>query len=268
MTPAAVIPALILTLVAFGVSILTFFAGFGLGTLLMPAFAVFLPVEVAVAATAIVHGANNVFKVALLARHAHRGVIVAFGLPAIGAAILGAWLLSQLAGEQPLAAWTILGRTAVITPVKLVLGLLIVVFGLLELVPALRTLRAPPGWLPLGGLLAGFFGGLSGHQGALRAAFLSRLGLSPTEFVATQSVLGLLVDASRLLVYTVTFLTGAGEAGGSDIPWPLVVVATAGALAGALVGRRLLPKVTLPRLQLFIGVLLLAVGTGLAAGVI
>ena len=262
------IPAIVLAVVAFGVSILTFFAGFGLGTLLLPAFALFLPVEVAVAATAIVHGANNVFKVALLARHADRRVIVAFGLPAVGAAIVGAWLLSQLAGGQPLATWTPFGRTAVITPVKLVLGILIVAFGLLELVPALRTLRAPKGWLPLGGLLAGFFGGLSGHQGALRAAFLSRLGLTPTTFVATQSVLGLLVDASRLLVYTATFLTGTEAGAGGDIPWPLVGVATAGALAGALVGRRLLPKVTLPRLQLGIGILLLAVGVALGSGLI
>jgi hypothetical protein len=39
--------------VAFAVSGLTLFPGFGLGTLLMPAFALFFPIEVAVAATAI-----------------------------------------------------------------------------------------------------------------------------------------------------------------------------------------------------------------------
>ena len=261
-------PSIVLALIAFGVSILTFFAGFGLGTLLMPAFALFLPVEVAVAATAIVHGANNVFKVALLAKQARRHVIVVFGIPAVAAAIVGAYLLGQLAGQTAMVVWHPLGRTAAITPVKLVLGALIVVFGLFELLPSLRKLRAPAGWLPIGGLLAGFFGGLSGHQGALRAAFLSRLGMPPSEFVATQSVLGLMVDASRLLVYTVTFLTGAGTARDAGIPWMLVTVATAGALTGAWVGRALLPKVTLPRLQLLIGVLLVAIGLALGAGII
>lgn len=262
------VAAVVLALVAFGVSILTFFAGFGLGTLLMPAFALFLPVEVAVASTAIVHGSNNVFKVALLARQARRGVIISFGIPAVVAAAAGAYLLSRLAQEQTLATWSLLGREAQITPVKLVLGLLIVVFGLFELVPRLRRLRAPAHWLPIGGLLAGFFGGLSGHQGALRAAFLSRVGMRPPEFVATQSVLGLLVDLSRLFVYAMTFLLAGRAAGGADIPWGLVAVATAGALTGAWVGRALLPTITIPRLQLMVGVLLVAVGSALAAGVI
>jgi uncharacterized membrane protein YfcA len=263
-----IVAFVLLALLAFAVSVLTFFTGFGLGTLLLPAFALFLPVEVAVAATAIVHGANNVFKVALLATQARRHVIVAFGLPAVAAAIVGAWLLSQLAEGQPIVTWQLFERTAAVTPVKLVLGVLIVIFGLFELLPSFRAMRAPPGWLPIGGLVAGFFGGLSGHQGALRAAFLSRVGMSPMEFVATQSVLGLMVDASRLLVYAATFLTGADVAGGEAIPWALVATATAGALTGAWTGRALLSKVTVPRLQLLIGVLLIVVGAALGVGLI
>ena len=53
---------LIICTVALLVSALTLFSGFGLGTLLMPAFALFFPIEVAVAATAIVHLANNIFR--------------------------------------------------------------------------------------------------------------------------------------------------------------------------------------------------------------
>jgi acyl-CoA reductase-like NAD-dependent aldehyde dehydrogenase len=43
----------------------------------------------------------------------------------------------------------------------------------------------PPGYLPVGGLLSGFFGGLSGHQGALRSVFLLRAGLTKESFIAT-----------------------------------------------------------------------------------
>ena len=41
-------------LVAMGASLLTFISGFGLGTLLLPVFAVFFPLEVAILLTAIV----------------------------------------------------------------------------------------------------------------------------------------------------------------------------------------------------------------------
>ncbi|TMA50932.1 MAG: sulfite exporter TauE/SafE family protein, partial [Deltaproteobacteria bacterium] len=56
--------------VALFVSALTLFSGFGLGKLLMPAFALFLPVPVAVSATAVVHFANNLFKLVLVGRKA------------------------------------------------------------------------------------------------------------------------------------------------------------------------------------------------------
>jgi uncharacterized membrane protein YfcA len=60
----------IICLTALVVSGLTLFSGFGLGTLLMPAFALFFPVEVAVGATALVHLANNLFKVMLVGHKA------------------------------------------------------------------------------------------------------------------------------------------------------------------------------------------------------
>lgn len=57
--------------VAFLASALTFFSGFGLGTLLLPAFALFLAAPAAVAATAIVHLLNGLFKGILVYKAAH-----------------------------------------------------------------------------------------------------------------------------------------------------------------------------------------------------
>jgi uncharacterized membrane protein YfcA len=257
--------AVAVAICAFGVSLLTLFSGFGLGTMLLPVFALFLPVEVAVASTALVHAANNLFKAGLLAGHVHRGVLLRFGAPAIAASFAGALLLAALSGGEPLARWTFLGREALVTPVKLTMGVLILGFALFELVPGLRALRAPVRWLPVGGLLSGFFGGLSGHQGALRAAFLAPLGLAPAEFVSTQAVLALLVDGARLAVYGWTFVLL--REGTTEIPWPLVAVATLSAFAGALLGRRLLHKVTIEGIRRLVGALLVVVGVALAAGV-
>lgn len=259
------IETLALALFACGVSLLTLFSGFGLGTLLMPAFALFLPIEAAVAATAVVHMANNLFKVGLLAGEAQRDVVLRFGLPAIAASFVGALTLAALAGGVPLHTWMFLGREAAVTPVKLVMGLLILVFALFELVPALRSLRAPVAWLPIGGALSGFFGGLSGHQGALRAVFLTPLGLTPPAFAATQAVIALLVDGVRLLVYGGAFVFVGASA--SVIPWGLVAIVTLAAFLGAFLGKRLLSKVTLPGLQRLVGVLLLVVGAALALGI-
>lgn len=258
------IAMLLLAGVAFGASLLTLFTGFGLGTLLLPAFALFLPAEIAVAATAIVHAANGAFKAAILAGRCRWDVVLRFGLPAVVAAFGGAALLARLAGGGTLASWSFLGREARITPLGLGLGSLIVVFALVELVGP-RSLRASPRWLPAGGALSGFFGGLSGHQGALRAIFLAPLGLSAAAYAATQAVIGLLVDAARLLLYGWSFVWVQRD--GAGVPWTLVAVASVSAFAGALAGRRLLPKVGVAGVHRLVGALLVVVGLALATGI-
>jgi uncharacterized membrane protein YfcA len=257
----------VLGLCAFGVSLLTLFSGFGLGTLLMPAFAIFFPIEVAVASTAVVHFANNLFKVGLLAGGASREVVLRFGVPAIIASFGGALLLSSLSGQSPLGSWTLMGRVAEITPVKLVMGLVILGFSCFELLPGLRSMQAPVRWLPIGGGLSGFFGGLSGHQGALRAVFLTPLGLSPTQFVSTQAVLAMCVDTARLLVYGWSFAVLGKSASGTPIPWDLVATSTLCAFAGAFLGKRLLRKVTVAAIRNVVGALLVVVGIALATGI-
>lgn len=247
---------------------LTLYSGFGLGTLLLPVFALFFPVEVAVGATAVVHGANNVFKVALVGRHADRTTVLRFGLPAIAAALAGALLLGAFAGLEPLARYQLAGRTAVVTPLKLLMGTLMLGFAVFELAPALRHVRFRRRHLVLGGLLSGFFGGLSGHQGALRAAFLAKAGLDTPQFVGTSAVIGLLVDLTRLLAYAAVFLA----AGHSLVPgakaWPLVATGCLAAFAGVLIGKRHLHKVTIGAVQVLTGLLLALVAVLLGSGLI
>ena len=66
---------LVICAVALLASALTFFSGFGLGTLLLPAFALFVPIEQAVALTAIVHLLNSLFKLLLTGKHADWRVV-------------------------------------------------------------------------------------------------------------------------------------------------------------------------------------------------
>src|SRR5574341_1082933 len=124
---------LIVCTVALVVSALTLFSGFGLGTLLMPAFAVFFPVEVAVGTTAIVHLANNIFKLVLVGKTADIKIVPKFAVPASVMAVIGALLLNYFANVQTIAEYTLAGRGFTITIVKLVIAILIVAFAILEL---------------------------------------------------------------------------------------------------------------------------------------
>ncbi|OOY42885.1 hypothetical protein BOV91_05580, partial [Solemya velum gill symbiont] len=188
---------LVIALAAFFAASLTLFSGFGVGTLLLPVFAIFFPMQLAVAMTAMVHLANNLFKLALLGRHADFGVVLRFGIPAIIAAIGGATLLGMLSEADPLHVYRIADHVFVITPVKLTIAVLMAFFAYAELSHTFFKINFERRFLPLGGLISGFFGGLSGHQGAFRAAFLVRLGLPKEAFVATGVLLACIVDLSR-----------------------------------------------------------------------
>jgi uncharacterized membrane protein YfcA len=259
---------LIVALAALFAAGLTLYSGFGLGTLLLPVFALFFPVEVAVGATAVVHGANNVFKVSLLGRFADRDTVLRFGLPAIVAAVFGAALLGWFSVREPLLTWSLGAWEAQITPLKLVMGALMFFFALFELLPRLRGIRFDRAHYLVGGLLSGFFGGLSGHQGALRSAFLVKTGMDTRTFVGTSSMIGLLVDAVRLATYFGLLLL-AGNA--VELPaegWGLVVTGCLAAFAGVLLGKRYLEKITMDWVQTFTGVLLLAIAGLLGFGLI
>ncbi len=258
---------LLVCLVALLASGLTLFSGFGLGTLLLPAFALFFPVEIAVAATAIVHLINNLFKLLLVGSKANRRAVLALGVPAIPGALAGAWLLTYLSDLPQLASYDLFGRAASVTGVKLVVALLIAGFALLELTSAEGRLAMGSRYLPLGGLIMGLFGGLSGHQGGLRSAFLIRCGLSKEAFIGSGVACAVLVDVSRLVVYGWAFLAVDSGMDGR-VHGPLILAATVAALCGAWVGVRLMDKVSLTFVRRLVGVLLLALALGLGLGII
>lgn len=254
---------LLVALVAFGASALTFLSGFGLGTLLMPVLAVFMPVERAVALTGVVHFLNSVFKFTLVGRHVHWPTVARFGVPALLASLIGAWWLVQLAAQPPLFSYTLGGRLLQVTSTRLLVSALLLLFVLVEWVPAWRMVTFPPRYMPVGGVLSGLAGGVSGMQGALRSAFLARAGLDKTTFVATGVAIACLIDVSRLGVYSSMFLTHHG-----DIDGRLLTVASLAAFAGALVGRVYLERLTMDAVRHLIAALLLVMAVAMAAGLL
>ena len=254
---------LIVSLVAFLVAIMTFFSGFGLGTILTPVFMVFFPTDLAIALTGVVHFFNNVFKLFLVGRDADRSVLLRFGVPAVIAAIAGSWLLLNIPDAQPLFSYEAFGRIFEVYPVTFMISILLIVFASMDLIPYFSKLQFGKDNLPIGGFLSGFFGGLSGNQGALRSAFLIKAGLSKEAFIGTAVVVSTFVDFTRLSVYATRFVS-------TDLTdnWVLVTSATLAAIAGAYIGNKLLKKVTLRFLQVTVAIMLIVLSLALGLGVI
>ena len=254
---------IVLCAAAFFISWLTLFSGFGLSTLLLPLFVLFFSLPMAIALTAIIHFSNNLFKLALWGRAADRSIVMKFGIPALISAFMGAGLLLWLAREKPVLSYPLFGRHLEVTPMKLAVAFLMIIFSLMEILPSLRKISFDGKYAPMGGLLSGFFGGLSGHQGALRSAFLIRFDLTKEAFVGTGVVIACLVDISRLTVYGVGF-----AAEGVRRNTLLIICVTLCAFFGAWLGSRLIRKVTIHFIQMLVGILLLIIALCLGSGLI
>jgi len=254
---------IIIVIAAFFTAMLTFFSGFGLGTILAPVFAIFFPIDVAIALTGVVHFSNNLFKIALVGKNTDKTVLLRFGIPAILASFLGAWLLLKITVLPTLYQYQLWGKDFEITPVKLIIAVLLITLSILEISPSFQKVQFSKDKLMLGGALSGFFGGLSGIQGAIRSAFLIKSGLNKEAYIATGVVIACLVDFTRLSVYASRF-----TAANLHENLTLLISATLAAIAGALIGSKLLKKVTLRFIQLVVAVMLIFISFALGLGII
>jgi uncharacterized membrane protein YfcA len=192
--------------------------GFGIGSLLTPLFALELGTSIAVAAVTLPHALATAVRCWRLRRQVDRGVLTRFGLLSAAGALAGALVYTRLG---PTTLTGVLGGLLILTAVAQLTGW-------------------TQHWQPRGplvgvlGVLSGFFGGVAGNQGGLRAAALTAFHLSPSAFVATATAAGLLVDAARTPIYL-------WQAGPRLVElWAPIAIAAAGVLIGTIIGERIL----------------------------
>lgn len=250
---------LLIPFVALFASFLTFFSGFGLGTVLLPLFSVFFSLPLAIALAAWVHLFNNLFKLLLVIKKVNTKVTMIFGLSALGASLAGALCLKYLSELPPFLTYTFLEKSYSISPLKTIVGFLLLFFVIVDF-KNIYSFPASKKFLLLGGLLSGFFGGLSGFQGAFRSLFLLKQHLSKESFIATGIAVACLIDIARIPAYTFSF---------QEIPnLYLVFVTTLASFLGAYLGAHFLKKVTLQHIKILIAIFVSAIATGLIFGVI
>lgn len=251
-----------LILISFLASWLTFFCGFGLGTLLTPVFYfLFADLTLAITGTAIVHFLNNLFKYALMKKSVDWKIALPFGLAAIPAAFVGAYLLMHF-DDLLLSSYSLAGYTFEIMLMNLIFGFLLIVFAIIELFPNF-TISMDRKYLWIGGFISGFFGGLSGHQGALRTAFLTKYKLDKEVFIATGIVIALAVDISRSVNY---FQKESMDVLSSQ--WLVLTLALIAAFAGAVTGKYFLKKMDIKILTRLVAMAMMIFGVALAGGFI
>ncbi|GHE97540.1 hypothetical protein GCM10011501_28930 [Thalassotalea profundi] len=228
----------------------------------MPIVALFFSVDVAIAITAIVHLANNAFKLVLVWHDINRSVLLRFGLPALLTAFIGAWILTHFSAINLITHYSFFGFQRQVATVNLFIGGLIILLLIIELTPKISQLNFDKRYLPLGGAISGFLGGLSGHQGAFRSMFLLKIGLTKHAYIATGVMIAVLVDIARLSIY------GSHFRQVDEINWWIVASAALSAFLGAVIGKKVLTKVTVRFIQQLVSVLLFTIACALILGLI
>lgn len=205
--------------------------GFGIGSLLTPLLAMRLGAGVAVAAVTIPHAIATAVRCWRLRAAIDWQVLRSFGV------------LSAVGGLAGALLYTSLGVTALTR----VLGALLLLTALAQLTGWSSRWHPQGGLVGVFGLTSGFFGGVAGNQGGLRAAALMAFRLSPAAFVATATATGLAVDAARMPVYL--------WSRGSDLAplWLPIGVATVGVLIGTVIGERIVMGLSLRRFSQVVG---------------
>jgi len=230
----------ITSVVAGGIATVT---GFGIGSLLTPAFAIWHDPKVAVAAVSIPHLVGTAIRFWMVKGHVDRRVLWSFGLASAAGGLTGALLHSWASSPS----------------LRIVFGLLLLFVAASELSGLARRMRFTGVLAWIAGVLSGLFGGLVGNQGGIRAGALLGFSMSKETFIATATAIGLIVDAARMPVYAV--VQGPALAA----LWLPITVATAGVAAGTFAGHRVLKRIPETAFRRVVAVLIGLLGLSMLA---
>ena len=194
----------------------------------------------------------------------HLAVIIAraelakFDPGALLGAGIGSFLLTLISDLGLFYKTTIWGSSREVNFIEFTIGILMLCFAIIEFYPKIKFATFP---LLIGGFISGFFGGLSGHQGALRSAFLAHRNLKKEVFIATGVCVSLLVDLTRLIFYKVHFSE-------LEIPFTLLIVGILAAIIGSVLGKILFAKTTMKSIQKIVCIALIILGSSILTGLI
>jgi len=261
---SSVIDTLVIVIVTFVTSLITFFSGFGLGSVLMPVIGITVPIHTAIGITAIVHLVVSLFKSVILYKDIHWKTTVQFGAPAAILSIGGAFLLRFIVDIPDLPTYDVYGITAHPSVLKIVVGCFLLGIVIYDVIPSFKKKKFTKKYLVLGGAIAGFFGGLTGLQGAIRSAFLMGNSLEPEEYIATSASCSSIIDLARVAVYIPTMLLTSWN----NVHTSITVVAATVAIVGTIIGFSFLKFVTIKTIRIIVVSLIVVLAVSTILGIL
>lgn len=178
--------SLFLIVITFLASMIGTISGFGITTILVPALAASYALPEVLLFTAIIHLANDIWKLILFRTGIHWRILLYFGLASVVASFFGALIV---------VFW---GASLVFLRL---LGVFFIIYALGVLFRPQFSLKPTSLSLMGGGALSGFSFGLFGMGGVLRSISLISFDMDKVSYLATNGAIALLVDAARMVVY-------------------------------------------------------------------
>jgi uncharacterized membrane protein YfcA len=194
-------------------------AGFGIGSLITPIFAMRYGMKLAVAMVAVPHVAGTALRFWFLRRALDRHVMLTFGVTSALGGLTGAVLHHWIGGKI----------------LAYVLAALLIFAGITGLLGITLKFGRTGAWIA--GALSGLLGGLVGNQGGIRAGAMLGFDVPKEAFVATATAVALLIDGARLPIYLYT------DGAKLEPVWGTIAIATVAVLLGTLIGRLVLGRI-------------------------
>lgn len=222
-------------IVASGVGTLT---GFGLSTVMIPVMVLFYPLPQALLFVGVVHWFGDVWKLVLFREGIRWKLIFSFGAPGIIATIIGASLVFSMPGA-------VMSR---------ILGVFLLLYVLFLFTRSALKIEQNITTGMIGGAVSGFFAGIFGMGGAVRALFLSAFDLPKAVYLSTAGAIALAIDTARLATYI-----RQGSRLQPLLLWGMLLFVPA-SFIGARLAKRLVDKIPQEHFRKVVAVFLLAVG--------
>ena len=212
--------------------------GFGTSTIMVPVLLLFFPLPQTLLFVGIIHWFGDLWKIILFKKGLNWKLILGFGITGIVASFIGASLTFQISEK---ILMKILGA--------FLLAYVIFIF----FKPDYRLAKNKKNMIA-GGALSGFFAGIFGVGGAIRATFLTAFDLPKAVYIATAGSIALLIDSTRLI----TYLTG-GVRLEAMLLWGMIVFVPVSFL-GAKIAKRIVDHIPQKSFRFFITLFLALIG--------
>lgn len=212
--------------------------GAGVDSVLTPVLSLQVEMRDAVLAVSAPHLTFNALRCFRARKHIDRRILKRFGLTSAVGALAGA-----------LAHQAVSSKAITIT-----FALLLILAGLFGVTGLSDKVKFGKRGAWVGGASSGFFGGLTGEQGGLRAAALLGFDIDKEAFVATATAAALIVDAVRIPIYVALRFRDLPKAA---LPAALGAVFVA---LGTLLGERVFKEVPENKFTRLVAIALLVIG--------